>query len=1226
MDEALQQAVADFELFLSGQRAPALVGPSLVAVMQTDVRTISWVVLNWVSKYPGPNPLETVMAARNKVFDIFFYRVVKFENVFRFFPQFEQFLIEMCPPAYRPHLVGLLQARPWQEIRPIGELKQQQVFALEKRSEVKVQDEQFNENIYRNATHNVLNVEKRYEFADEKVGEQMVQHQAKVNELFSDFVGLVKDKQARKEIFIANEADKDSVYENKRRFSIEDYLAQSIDLAVAFFNDDFLPQSCQMMDLVGELCAEREFTFENSARLQAKFELFSTKKIDEYSVTKPARILIGDILSRFSGWYPEKLLERLYTEEDRRTRRVMLSVLEAYGGRIYPMLIHQLEHCTAQTPWYYIRNLIYLLGRVVTPEKAERERALALTEAHLKPGNMRQVNLQSVATFTFIGGDSAVTKLIAKLAEFKKFDDPQSVEIASKIALALIGLDDPRAMEVALDHGLKDWNNEYVERFSQTFFTPPTIGYLTKRIRTEMTKIRRTFSLLGNPEAASNLLKCISHQRTDEVTALCEEITKSISARSPLHQTAANILANTSAFPPAVAVDRNLNRLLIQKNIPEALIYAWEGGLTGHFSIQLTDGTECRIDVANGTVTHASVPAFYLESDNAFYWLFMLDPRDVGLAYFTTNTPPEPKNILLETWFLLHEALLQRSELKQISSAAIQPNSKFSQRKVNPALVNFKDSPEPAKCKVVWDALVDNPDMEKLQQQTRFGKYELYKLLFFLIRQNLVLVDADRIASDAGSIAEGLAMLDANLQRIRRKPLIFAPYLASAEVCQELVKTTSDDTLRFALDVLGRYYLSAYNERRFFVGTSVDTCAQTLQLITGYNRLKSQTDRKNLRDYIDFAFQETMAEGIAPIPSVAPVPVSTLQKLENIQLLNDAFDDTADALFDEESVDDLFGALDAAMNNQGMGLNTSSASIDGGLTESEEAMLMELYDNIAVAYVKPLKDFIREIQLNKKIRRQTSFEWIEMVEPSVNLLFGSAEKMGYSKICSALGEMQSAFKSQKSYYDQTFLPEQAVQNILGSYEKLSVMLPKTFALELSDTDLNSKKEVLIVKFILKQIPEINEKLMNRIILAGLSTFDKFMHSSPDEISAVTGLTKRQGEDVFMKFYQYRHIYYRHEDEQYRERFYKMFDVKLSLLREIHYEIEAIAAEFQKTRKPELEQRGAELKQDRQRLLWGIFILLCIKEEYDLIESVQQSIFDVRIQKLEDYLAKLATQL
>ena len=52
-------------------------------------------------------------------------------------------------------------------------------------------------------------------------------------------------------------------------------------------------------------------------------------------------------------------------------------------------------------------------------------------------------------------------------------------------------------------------------------------------------------------------------------------------------------------------------------------------------------------------------------------------------------------------------------------------------------------------------------------------------------------------------------------------------------------------------------------------------------------------------------------------------------------------------------------------------------------------------------------------------------------------------------------------------------------------------------------------------------------------------------------------------------------------------------------------------------------RKEVLKVERQRTLWSLFILLCIKEEYDLVEMIQQSVFDVRIQLLEEYLVKLA---
>ncbi|MBL8193929.1 MAG: hypothetical protein JNM06_09100, partial [Blastocatellia bacterium] len=48
----------------------------------------------------------------------------------------------------------------------------------------------------------------------------------------------------------------------------------------------------------------------------------------------------------------------------------------------------------------------------------------------------------------------------------------------------------------------------------------------------------------------------------------------------------------------------------------------------------------------------------------------------------------------------------------------------------------------------------------------------------------------------------------------------------------------------------------------------------------------------------------------------------------------------------------------------------------------------------------------------------------------------------------------------------------------------------------------------------------------------------------------------------------------------------------------------------------------ELIADRQRMLWSLFILLCIKQEYDLIETIQQSVFDVRVQLLDDYFCRL----
>ncbi|MBX7221350.1 MAG: hypothetical protein K1Y36_15480 [Blastocatellia bacterium] len=1224
MDEALQLAIIDFEAFLSGQKAPALVGHSLMTVMRTDVRTVSHIVLSWAMRQQS-NPLPyTVLQARNKVFDIFFYRIVKFDGIYKFFPSFEATLIQFCPPQFQPNVSALFSQNRWEDIRPIGDIKQQPVFALEKRTEAAVTEAAFNEDIYKNVTHNILALENRYTFADEKVGAEMAEHTARVANLFKDFVGFVKDKQSRKEIFVANEADKDAVYENKKRFNIEDYVVQSLDVAVAFFNDDFLLQSVQMIDLIMDLAQQRGFSIEGSQRFQSKYNLFSTRKIEEYTNNRINRSLVGSVLGIFKGWYPLPLLDQLQVEENRRTRRIILNVLECYGSGIHSTLLAELMNCSDQTPWYYIRNLVYLLGKIVVSDPQAKNQVADSVDRHLRPTSMRPLNLQCISTLGFLANEAAQEKLIAKLATFRKFEDAASVEMANKIALTLIGFETEKAIDAALDFALKHWSNEYVERFSQVNLPTRVVSNLANKIRAEIKKMRMTFSLLGNVETAANLLRAIGQSRSEEVRSLCLEIQKTLPATNALHMRAKNLMDQPTVTVPELAPDKLLNRLALAKNVPEMVLYAFEAGMSGKLRVKTIDAVDCSIEFDHGEAQKAGISSHYVDQENAFYWTFLLDPRDINQVTFgvpSTNLNATLSGLQLNvsTHQLIHEALLQKGEVQQIASNSIMPDSRFSQRKVSNYFLQFKGAEDPAKCKIVWDALALGPDINTLQQVTRLSKFDLYKILFYLNKQNLVLIDADKKVSDATQVGDGLNMLELYLQRIAKKPVLFNSYKASAEVCEEIATASTDDVVKFAMGVLHRYYWNAFASRQVFVEANLAVCDQVIELVATYVKAKTPVNKEALLSYINFSFQEQDASLLPPPPPV--VETTVLQKLENIQLGNDAFDDDIDKLFDESAVDDMFGALDTAMGQTGSDI--PSFGQDSGLTETEEMMLMDLYDNIAVAYVKPLKDFIREIQLNQKIKRKTSLEWIEMVEPSVNLLYGSAEKMGYTRICNFLGQMKEILESQKAVPDQTYLLDPSAVKVLELYEQLALVLPKTFALELSESDLNSKKEVLIVKFILKQLPEINEKMMNRIILAGLSTFDKFMHSSPDEISAVTGLNKKQGEDVFMKFYQYRHIYYRHNDDEYKEKFIEMYEVKLNILTELHQEIESLIAGM-KNETDELKAKINGLKMDRQRTLWSIFILLCIKEEYDLIEMVQQSVFDVRLQRLGEYLDRLAT--
>src|SRR3954465_11431797 len=116
----VDQALKDFREFLSGTRAPALIGQSLATVVVQDHHTVAAVVVNWAYAHPEPDRFTSLMTARNKVFDIFFYRVVRFRRIFEFFDPFEAALLASVPDPDRPYVKQKLAETPWRELRPLG--------------------------------------------------------------------------------------------------------------------------------------------------------------------------------------------------------------------------------------------------------------------------------------------------------------------------------------------------------------------------------------------------------------------------------------------------------------------------------------------------------------------------------------------------------------------------------------------------------------------------------------------------------------------------------------------------------------------------------------------------------------------------------------------------------------------------------------------------------------------------------------------------------------------------------------------------------------------------------------------------------------------------------------------------------------------------------------------------------------------------------------------------
>jgi hypothetical protein len=1224
MDSQIRQAFIDFNHFLSGSRAPALIGHSLATVVRQDVRAVADAVARWAYAQHDRDRFASLIAGRNKVFDIFFYRVVRFKLIYDFFPAFEEALVASVPTGDRERLRQLLEQYPWTEIRPINALQHMQEYALERRPEARITPGEFNEDLYRNATHQLLSADKRYTFESEEVGERIGHYQAQIAEVFDDFVSLIKDPKQKREILLANRADRDNVYTNKPRFEIENYVNQLANFAIALLNDAFYEHGIQIFGIIRELAEEHRLDFSQMQRFQEKSTLFNLQKLGEYSNNKTGAILLREVLPLYNCWHPDQLLHLILVEPERRERKFALSLVEAYGREAYQLIVETLESCEERTPWYFVRNLAYLLGRVTTDNLALRARAVTAMAPHLKPTGMRQVNLQVIQALGFIGSEEAVDVLASKLAEFEpNFDRTKDVnEACHKIVSTIIGLDPERGVAAAFEfcsrHNLLV---QYRDMFARATLPAALRADVVARVRKEVKKIKRSFSLLGNLEEARALLGAVGRPGFPEVDELLAEIPKTLGANHELAVESSR-LRSAGGPPPLLAADRTLHRLLAGRDLPQALCHAYDAGISGRIEAVTREGIDCFVEMQRGQVTVAGVPRYFIEAENAFYWTFLLEGREIATLRFTpTGQSISDETIATPTNKLLRDALFQRGEVQQIVEGVISPDSRFHRRDVHPYYTQFERLDEPAKYEAVWNVLADEVDIATIRNATQLSRHDIYRILFYFLGQNMLVLDGQAAEVEAATVEDGLLTLELYLQRIEARPVHFQAHHAAAEVCAYLEQHVDDAALSSALQALRSYFMDAYNQHRVFVNENFDLCRMVLHLMARYHRGHAEADRQELVDYITFSFAPVSMD-VAVVPPPLPEPTGVeaeLERIENIDVGNDPYDDI-DGLFSDEAVDELFSSFDT-MLAPSLADGEEVAPAAAGLTQSEERMLLDLFGNIATAYVKPFKDFVRELDRNRRAGRPTWSDWLDFVAPSIKLLAGASQKMGYDTIHSIVAHLEMMIDYQREQGGDE-LPAEFCDLILADHQRLADALPGTFALTLSEEELAAKKEGLIVKFILKQLPEVTDRVYNKIIFAGLNSFERFSEIPPEEINHVTGIGRQLAEKIFMKFYQYTDVYYHHDQAEKHAKFVSMFEISLNILKELHAEVERVAR-AEAEGKPVDEERKQGLIADRQRTLWSLFILLCIKEEHDLIEKLQMSVFEERVRLLDNYYTSLA---
>jgi hypothetical protein len=862
MDTQTAQAFAEFERFVKGQSAPALVGHALATVIRQDIRAVTGEVLRLAYAGGSSNRLTALLTIRAKVFEIFFYRIVRFRRVYEFFPRFERALLELAPAQDRAAIADLFKKYPWQEIRPIGTFRDPVEFALENRPEAGVAGDGFNEDLYRNATHQILSADRRYKFDDTELRENVADAQARVGEVFDDFVSLIKDAILRREIMLANEADRDVVYTNQPRFQVESYLVQLADLAVALFNDEFLEHSVQIFGIIRSLATASEIDVEHFEKLHVKSELINRQKLAEYSSSRTGPLLLRSVLPIFPQWRPDALLNNLLSEADRAERELSLTILEAYGRDVYARVVERLERTDTSSPWHYRRNLAYLLGHLATDQAALKERAVQALGMHLRRDAVQQLNVEVVNGLSSIRSDLAVEALVSRLGQFAPDfgRTPEATDVCNRIVAALVDIHSDAslrtAVEFCLAHGVLE---QHYEAFARVTLPEALRGELEAGVRREMRKMKMSFALLGSTAAARARMLALGSATMPDVAALCDEVE---AAFPPHHDlaTAAARLREAPPPPPPLTYDLAFHRLLEHRNLPEALSYAFEAGMGGHLALQTRGGIPGEIALRKGDVWHASVPSLFSKDVDAFYWLFALERAAIATASFDPSAVPSDARGLAEpTPELIREGLFRAKHVQQTITSILSPESRFRRRQSDFPETVLKTTGQLGPYKAVWVCLARPVELKTIVGATGLSEHEIYRVLFDLLRQNMLDVETGVANRQLATLDDAMTALGLFLKRIQAHPTYFQSYQSAAEVCAYLSNEATDETVRSTAYALHTYLLNAFNLRRVMAVENVSFCERTLALLNAYLRTGSDADRRELLEFLDVYLPEEIA-------------------------------------------------------------------------------------------------------------------------------------------------------------------------------------------------------------------------------------------------------------------------------------------------------------------------------------------------------------------------------
>ena len=271
--------------------------------------------------------------------------------------------------------------------------------------------------------------------------------------------------------------------------------------------------------------------------------------------------------------------------------------------------------------------------------------------------------------------------------------------------------------------------------------------------------------------------------------------------------------------------------------------------------------------------------------------------------------------------------------------------------------------------------------------------------------------------------------------------------------------------------------------------------------------------------------------------------------------------------------------------------------------ESDMAEVRALFIEMAAMHARPLRDFMIEVSSGDPAR-----EWLDVAAPATAGLRRACEALEMPELGAALDGFSAALELGAG---EASIHREVKDLLLGAYGKLTELMPAAFALE----GERGRREPIIVRSLLLQVPGVHQVALDKVYAAGLMTLEMLYAAGAKELAETTGLDVALCARIHDRLQRYRREVAEIDPGRDRAAERGELSALLGALMGAHAEHERVASGWSKDDAA----KRARARKERNDVMLRVNVLLAHLGEVDRLKALEKAPFAQKIQILSAFL-------